>query len=207
MPFLFGISALTMLVGNIAAIFQGDVKRMLAYSGIAHAGYLLIGIIANSQDGVASLIFYLNVYLFMNIGAFAVVFIMEGEGPEGNSISRFNGLAKSHPLLAGAMSLFLLSLAGFPPTAGFFGKLYVFMAAIKHGYILITIVAVIATVISVYFYLKIIVAMYFHENESNEKVIIHRGMGTIIGVSTIAIILIGFFPSRLMRIALESIPF
>jgi NADH-quinone oxidoreductase subunit N len=205
MPFLFGISALTMLVGNIAAIFQGDVKRMLAYSGIAHAGYLLIGIIANSQDGVASLIFYLNVYLFMNIGAFAVVFIMEGEGPEGNSISRFNGLAKSHPLLAGAMSLFLLSLAGFPPTAGFFGKLYVFMAAIKHGYILI--VAVIATVISVYFYLKIIVAMYFHENESNEKVIIHRGMGTIIGVSTIAIILIGFFPSRLMRIALESIPF
>jgi len=207
MPFLFGISALTMLVGNIAAIFQGDVKRMLAYSGIAHAGYLLIGIIANSQDGVASLIFYLNVYLFMNIGAFAVVFIMEGEGPEGNSISRFNGLAKSHPLLAGAMSLFLLSLAGFPPTAGFFGKLYVFMAAIKHGYILITIVAVIATVISVYFYLKIIVAMYFYENESNEKVIIHRGMGTIIGVSTIAIILIGFFPSRLMRIALESIPF
>jgi len=207
MPFLFGISAITMLVGNIAAIFQGDVKRMLAYSGIAHAGYLLIGIIANSQDGVASLIFYLNVYLFMNIGAFAVVFIMEGEGPEGNSISRFNGLAKSHPLLAGAMSLFLLSLAGFPPTAGFFGKLYVFMAAIKHGYILITIVAVIATVISVYFYLKIIVAMYFYENESNEKVIIHRGMGTIIGVSTIAIILIGFFPSRLMRIALESIPF
>ena len=207
MPFLFGISALTMLVGNIAAIFQDDVKRMLAYSGVAHAGYLLIGIIANSQDGVASLIFYLNVYLFMNIGAFAVVFIMEGEGPEGNSISRFNGLAKSHPLIAGAMSLFLLSLAGFPPTAGFFGKLYVFMAAIKHGYILITIMAVIATVISVYFYLKIIVAMYFHENESNEKVIIHRGMGTIIAVSTIAIILIGFFPSSLMRIALESTPF
>ena len=207
MPFLFGISILTMLVGNIAAIFQNDVKRMLAYSGVAHAGYLLIGIIANSQDGVASLIFYLNVYLFMNIGAFAVVFIMEGEGPEGNSISRFNGLAKRHPLIAGAMSLFLLSLAGFPPTAGFFGKLYVFMAAIKHGYILITIMAVIATVISVYFYLKIIVAMYFHENESNEKIIIHRGMGTIIAVSTIAIILIGFFPSRLMRIALESTPF
>ena len=207
MPFLFGISVLTMLVGNIAAIFQNDVKRMLAYSGVAHAGYLLIGIIANSQDGVASLIFYLNVYLFMNIGAFAVVFIMEGEGPEGNSISRFNGLAKSHPLVAGAMSLFLLSLAGFPPTAGFFGKLYVFMAAIKHGYILITIMAVIATVISVYFYLKIIVAMYFHENESNEKIIIHRGMGTIIAVSTIAIILIGFFPSSLMRIALESTPF
>ena len=143
----------------------------------------------------------------MNIGAFAVVFIMEGEGEKGNSVSRFKGLAKNHPLLAGAMSLFMLSLAGFPPTAGFFGKLYVFMAAIKQGYILITIMAVIATVVSVYFYLKIIVMMYFHENESEEKVVIHRGMGTLIALSTIAIILIGFFPSGLMGIALDSIPF
>ena len=207
MPFLFGASVLTMLVGNIAAIFQDDVKRMLAYSGVAHAGYLLIGIVANSQDGVASLIFYLNVYLFMNIGAFAVVFIMEGEGKEGNSVSRFKGLAKNHPLIAGAMSLFMLSLAGFPPTAGFFGKLYVFMAAIKQGYILITIMAVIATVISVYFYLRIIVIMFFHENESEEQVVVYRGMGTIIALSSIAIILIGFFPSGLMSIALDSIPF
>lgn len=207
MPFLFGTSVLTMLVGNIAAIFQDDVKRMLAYSGVAHAGYLLIGIVANSQDGVASLIFYLNVYLFMNIGAFAVVFIMEGEGKEGNSVSRFKGLAKNHPLIAGAMSLFMLSLAGFPPTAGFFGKLYVFMAAIKQGYILITIMAVIATVISVYFYLRIIVMMYFHENENEEQVVVYRGMGAIIALSSIAIILIGFFPSGLMSIALDSIPF
>ena len=207
MPFLFGASVLTMLVGNIAAIFQDDVKRMLAYSGVAHAGYLLIGIVANSQDGVASLIFYLNVYLFMNIGAFAVVFIMEGEGREGTSVSRFKGLAKNHPLIAGAMSLFMLSLAGFPPTAGFFGKLYVFMAAIKQGYILITIMAVIATVISVYFYLRIIVMMYFYENESEEQVVVYRGMGTIIALSSIAIILIGFFPSGLMSIALDSIPF
>ena len=207
MPFLFGISVLTMLVGNIAAIFQDDVKRMLAYSGVAHAGYLLIGIVANSQDGVASLIFYLYAYLFMNIGAFAVVFIIEGEGKEGNSVSRFKGLAKNHPLIAGAMSLFMLSLAGFPPTAGFFGKLYVFMAAIKEGYILITVMAVIATVVSVYFYLRIITMMYFHEKEDDEKVVIYRGMGTIIALSSIAIILIGFFPSRLMSIAMESIPF
>lgn len=207
MPIMFGASVLTMLVGNIAAIFQDDVKRMLAYSGIAHAGYLLIGIVANSEEGVASLLFYLNVYLFMNIGAFAVVFIMEGDGKEGNSISRFKGLAKNHPLLAGAMSLFMLSLAGFPPTAGFFSKFYVFMAAIKQGYILITIMAVIATMISVYFYLRIIAMMYFHEGEGSEKVIIHRGMGTIIAVSSIAIILIGIFPSGLMQLALESVPF
>ena len=101
----------------------------------------------------------------------------------------------------------MLSLAGFPPTAGFFGKLYVFIAAIKQGYILITIMAVIATVVSVYFYLRIIVMMYFHENEDDEKMVIHRGMGTIVTLSSIAIILIGFFPSGLMNIALDSIPF
>ena len=207
MPFLFGVSVLTMLVGNIAAIFQDDVKRMLAYSGVAHAGYLLIGIVANSEDGVASILFYLSVYLFMNIGAFAVVFIMEGEGKEGNSIYRFKGLAKQRPMLAAAMSLFMLSLAGFPPTAGFFGKLYVFLAAIREGYILITIMAVIATVISVYFYLRVIVMMYFHEDESGELVVVHRGMGVIVAVSSLAILLIGFFPSGLMHLAHASIPF
>lgn len=207
MPFLFGISVLTMLVGNIAAIFQNDVKRMLAYSGIAHAGYLLIGIVANSQDGMASIIFYLSVYLFMNIGAFAVVFVMEGEGRESNSIYRFKGLAKRKPLLAAAMSLFMLSLAGFPPTAGFFGKLFVFFAAIKEGYILITVLAVIASMISVYFYLRVIVMMYFHEGETDEAIVLNRGMAAIVMVSSIAIISIGVFPSTLMQLALASIPF
>ncbi|MDH5789884.1 MAG: NADH-quinone oxidoreductase subunit N, partial [Nitrospinota bacterium] len=170
MPFLFGVSVITMLVGNTAAIFQNNVKRMLAYSGVAHAGYLLIGIVANSQDGMASILFYLGVYLFMNIGAFAVVYMLEGEGEEGNSINRFKGLAKRKPLLAAAMSLFMLSLAGFPPTAGFFGKLYVFVAAIKQGYVLIAIMAVVASMIAVYFYLRIIAMMYFQEGESDEAI-------------------------------------
>ncbi len=207
MPFLFGASVLTMLVGNIGAVFQDNVKRMLAYSGIAHAGYLLIGIVANSQEGMASIIFYLAIYLFMNIGAFAVVFIMEGEGQEGNSINRFKGLAKRSPLLAAAMSLFMVSLAGFPPTAGFFGKLYVFVAAIKAGYTLITILAVIASVISVYFYLRVIVMMYFHEEDEEIPFTIHKGMGAIVTVSTVAILAFGLFPSSLMQLALDSIPF
>ncbi|MEE2987771.1 MAG: NADH-quinone oxidoreductase subunit N [Nitrospinota bacterium] len=207
MPFFFGASVLTMLVGNIAAIFQNDVKRMLAYSGVAHAGYLLIGIVANSQDGVASIIFYLGAYLFMNIGAFTIVFILEGEGREGNSIYRFKGLGKRKPLLAAAMSLFMLSLAGFPPTAGFFGKLYVFIAAIREGYILITVLAVIATVISVYFYLRVIVMMYFHEQEDSGALTINKGMGAIVTVSSLAILIIGFFPSLLMQLARNSIPF
>jgi len=207
MPILFGASALTMLIGNTAAIFQDNVKRMLAYSGVAHAGYLLIGIVANSQDGVASILFYLAVYLFMNVGAFAVLFILEGEGKDGASIHRFKGLAKRNPLLAAAMALFMLSLAGFPPTAGFFGKLFLFVAAIKAGYTLITILAVIASVISVYFYLRVIAMMYFHESEGEQALSISRGMGALVGVSSLAILVIGLFPSGLMQVALNSLPF
>ena len=207
MPILFGVSALTMLVGNIAAIFQDDVKRMLAYSGVAHAGYLLIGILANNEEGMASIIFCLGVYLFMNIGAFAVVYIMEGTGQEGNSINRFKGLSKRNPMLAAAMSLFMLSLAGFPPTAGFFGKLFVFYAAIKAGYVLIAVLAVIASVIAVYFYLRVIVMMYFHESDEMEGIALNRGMAGIVAVSSFAIVFLGIFPSILMDIAMQSIPF
>ncbi|QPJ60540.1 MAG: NADH-quinone oxidoreductase subunit N [Candidatus Nitronauta litoralis] len=207
MPFFFGISALTMLVGNTAAIFQDNIKRMLAYSGIAHAGYLLMGIIANSQDGMASLIFYLAVYLFMNIGAFAVVFLLEGEGEGGSSIYRFQGLAKRKPKLAAAMALFMLSLAGFPPTAGFFGKLYLFWAAINSGYVLLAVLAVGASMIAVYFYLRIIVMMYFRDEEEEINIDMNRGMATIVTVSTVVIVVVGLYPSGLMQLALASIPF
>jgi len=207
MPILFGVSVLTMLVGNTAAIFQDDVKRMLAYSGVAHAGYLLIGVLANSQDGMASILFYLGVYLFMNIGAFAVVFMLEGEGEGSNSINRFKGLSKRQPYLAAAMALFMLSLAGFPPTAGFFGKLYLFVAAIKQGYVLIAIFAVIASMIAVYFYLRIIALMYFQTEESSEAIHISKGMTAIVTVASIAILAIGLYPSKLMALALASIPF
>jgi NADH-quinone oxidoreductase subunit N len=207
MPILFGASVLTMLVGNTAAIFQDDLKRMLAYSGVAHAGYLMIGIITNTQEGMASIIFYLSVYLFMNIGAFAVVFMMEGEGPEGNSINRFKGLAKRSPFLAVAMSLFMVSLAGFPPTAGFFGKLFLFYAAIKQGYLLITILAVFASIISVYFYLRVIAMMYFYEDEYAPQPFMHKGMRALVTVSSIAVLAIGLFPSFLMELAREAIPF
>lgn len=207
MPILFGISALTMIVGNTAAIFQDNVKRMLAYSGVAHAGYLLMGIIANSQDGMASLIFYLAVYLFMNIGAFAVVFLLEGEGEGGSSIYRFQGLAKRKPKLAAAMALFMLSLAGFPPTAGFFGKLYLFWAAINSGYVLLAVLAVAASMIAVYFYLRIIVMMYFRDEEEEIAIDMNRGMTTIVTVSTVVIVIVGLYPSGLMQLALASIPF
>ncbi|MFQ5717445.1 MAG: NADH-quinone oxidoreductase subunit N [Nitrospinales bacterium] len=206
-PFLFGISALTMLVGNTAAIFQNNMKRMLAYSGVAHAGYFLIGIVTNTGDGIAGILFYMGAYLFMNVGAFAVIYILEGEGEGAGSIDRFKGLGKRNPLLAATMSLFMISLAGFPPTAGFFGKLYLFVAAIKQGYALIAILAVTASMIAVYFYLRVVALMYFHEGEEEGTVQVNRGMGSLVAVSSLAIILIGIYPSQFMRLALDSIPF
>lgn len=143
----------------------------------------------------------------MNIGAFAVVFMMEGEGREGNSINRFKGLAKRSPFLAAAMSLFMVSLAGFPPTAGFFGKLFLFYAAIKKGYILITVLAVVASIISVYFYLRVIVMMYFHEDETAPQPAMHTGMRALVTISSIAVLAIGLFPSYLMEFARGAIPF
>jgi NADH-quinone oxidoreductase subunit N len=116
-------------------------------------------------------------------------------------------LAKKNPLLAASMSLFMISLAGFPPTAGFFGKLFVFYAAIKKGYILITVLAVIASIISVYFYLRVIVMMYFHEDEHVALPVIHKGMGALITVSSVVILAIGLFPSPLMELARGAIPF
>jgi NADH-quinone oxidoreductase subunit N len=143
----------------------------------------------------------------MNIGAFAVVYSMEGSGKEGNSIYRFKGLSKRNPLLAAAMALFMISLAGFPPTAGFFGKLFLFTAVIKEGFILIAIMAVIASIISVYFYLRVIAMMYFHDADDLGKVPLNRGMAIIVGVSSLAIIYIGIAPSSLMELALSSTPF
>ena len=180
---------------------------MLAYSGVAHAGYLLIGIVANNQEGVASVIFYLGIYLCMNLGAFAVVYILEGEGKEANSINLFKGLSNRNPYLAFAMALFMASLAGFPPTAGFFAKFYLFISAIKEGYVLLAVLAVVASMISVYFYLRIIVLMYFRENSEEVSINVTKGMGTLIVFSSVAIVIIGIFPSIFMQFALSSIPF
>ncbi len=133
--------------------------------------------------------------------------MMEGEGEESNSIQRFKGLGKRKPYFAAAMSLFMLSLAGFPPTAGFFGKLYLFVAAIKQGYVLIAALAVVASMISVYFYLRVISMMYFEKGEAEGEIHTSRGMTAVVTVSSVAILAIGLFPSKMMQLALASIPF
>ena len=160
LPALSAAAVLTMFAGNLAALRQKSVKRMLSYSSIAHAGYLLVAVVAGNAP---SLVFYLLVYLFMNGGAFAVLIAMSGRGFEHTSLDDFAGLGRRHPWLAASLSVFLLSLAGFPPTAGFLAKFYVFGAAVREGHVVLAVAAVLASLIAVAYYLKVIVVMYMHD--------------------------------------------
>jgi len=159
----WGISALsllTMVIGNLVALRQSNVKRILAYSSIAHAGYLLLAILARDASG---LIFYLTAYLFMNTGAFAAVIALAKPGQEYLELEDYSGIGFRYPWIGGTLTVFLLSLAGFPPTAGFLAKFYVFSAAVRAGLIPLVIVAVLTSLISVFYYLRIVVTMYMKE--------------------------------------------
>ena len=165
------LAVLTMTVGNLAALRQHSLKRMLAYSSIAQAGYMMVGLVAGTPAGLDALIYYLFVYTFMNLGAFAVAAQLEGRGaddPQDADISAANGLFARSPMLAVAMSIFLLSLAGIPPLAGFFGKLYLFSAAVESGWIWLAVVGMINSVISAYYYLRVTVAMFMVEPEEGK---------------------------------------
>ena len=156
-------AVLTMFWGNLAALRQKSVKRLLAYSAIAHSGYILVAVVSGDGPG---LVFYVIAYLFMNVGAFGVLAAMSGQGVERTSLADFAGLGRRHPWLAASLAVFLLSLAGFPPTAGFLAKFYVFSAAVAKGHVLLVVAAVLASLISVGYYLKVIVAMYMQDAES-----------------------------------------
>ncbi len=157
---IWAVAALTIIVGNLAALRQKNLKRLLAYSSIAHSGYLLIAVL--TADG-AGLVFYLLSYLFMNAGAFAVLAAMTRKGEEFVEIDDFAGMAARHPWLAGSLAVFLFSLAGFPPTGGFLAKFYVFGEAVRQGHAALVVIAVLGSLVSVYYYLKIVVVMYMTE--------------------------------------------
>ena len=159
------LAMLTMTVGNVIAIAQTNIKRMLAYSSIAHAGYVLIGLTAANNDGISSAMLYLLIYCVMNIGAFGAVILAKTADGESLMISDYAGLGTRKPLLAMFMSVMLLSLAGFPPTAGFVGKFYIFKAAVGAGHIWLVIIGAINTAISAFYYLRVVVTMYMREPE------------------------------------------
>ena len=198
---LIPIAILTMAVGNIAAISQTNIKRMLAYSSIAHAGYILLGIIAGTSEGMASILNYLFIYAFMNIGAFAVVIMLRSEGFKGDNISDYEGLAKTHPLAAALMLVFMFSLTGIPPTAGFMGKFYLFMSAISAGYTWLAVTAVIFSAISAYFYLRIVMYMYMKEPKAEVQLSVSPGIALALAITVIAVLVIGVLPSKIISVA------
>jgi NADH-quinone oxidoreductase subunit N len=163
-----GAAALTMIWGNVAALTQDNVKRMLAYSSIAHAGYALLGLMAGGVGGAQSVLFYMLVYTVTNLGAFGFVILLESRGFAGETVTDYAGLARRHPLAAFGMLLFLLSLGGIPPTAGFMGKLYLFAAAVNAGYVWLAVVAVLMSAVSLYYYFRIVLQMYLRDGESAE---------------------------------------
>ena len=199
------IAALTMTVGNLAAIVQTNIKRMLAYSSIAHAGYILVALVAANELGSASVLYYMLAYAFMNIGAFTVVIVLGRKGEENLNLEDYSGLAIRHPLLAFTMTVFMFSLAGIPPLAGFFGKFYVFSAAIKAGYVGLAVIGVLNSVMSVYYYLRVTVIMYMKE-PSREFAPLSLSPFTLAAllIAIIGTIQLGIFPSQLLELAQSS---
>jgi NADH-quinone oxidoreductase subunit N len=200
------LSALTMSVGNLVALRQTNLKRMLAYSSIAHAGYILTGVAAGSEAGASAILFYLFAYAFMNVGAFAVLIAVgrfPGSAQGGETLDDLAGLAGRKPGLALVMALFMLSLAGVPPLAGFLAKLYVFSAAVQAGLTWLAIVGVINSVLSAYYYLRVVVVMYMAEPRSGEvtKAPVCLALQVGVGIAALAIVVLGLWPAPILDLA------
>ncbi len=195
------ISALTLILGNVVAVVQSNIKRVLAYSSIAHAGYILIAVAAgvDSPNGVSSALFYMFAYLFTTIGAFAVVIALERKLGEGNSLDDFKGLAKRNPMMALAMAYFMFSLTGIPPTGGFSGKFYVFRAALEADLLWLAVVGIITSVVSGYYYLRVVYLMFMHDGKGDE-IVPHSGIKWAVGLTALATVILGFAPGAWFEI-------
>lgn len=206
LPVLWALAVLTMFVGNIAAIRQDDIKRMLAYSSIAHAGYLVVALVAHSDLGTSAFLYYLAAYTLMTIGAFGVVIVLGEKGTENTSIERdYAGIAWRHPLLAAAMALFMFSLTGIPPTAGFVGKFAILSAAVRAGHVPLAVLLVVASVISAYYYLKVVVSMYMWTSDRAPIRSQVPAMAVIALLIAVAGVLgLGIFPGSWVELARAS---
>jgi len=205
-PILVAVSILTMTVGNIAAITQSNVKRLLAYSSISHAGYILIGLIAGNDTGLTAVGLYLLIYTFTNIGTWAVIVALRRKDVIGEHIDDMAGLYHKHPTAAVLMLIFLLSLAGIPPTAGFIGKYYLFAAAIETGHNTLAVVAVLNAAISIYFYLRIVVSMFMRDATEKTGLTFAPGLTMALGIAFIFTMWIGIYPDPFIALARRAIP-
>ncbi|HVN22842.1 MAG TPA: NADH-quinone oxidoreductase subunit N [Syntrophorhabdales bacterium] len=203
---LWFIAVLTMIVGNVIALVQNNIKRLLAYSSIAHAGYILVAFVTGDKVLSSSILFYLMVYAFMNIGAFSVVMLLGRKGEPNEDIESYAGLAGRHPFVALCMSIFLLSLTGIPPLAGFAGKFYIFSAAIKSHYYWLAVIGVLNSVVAAYYYLRVLMYMYFKEPERELGAIdLSPAYVVVILISIAALLYMGILPRDMLLLAQKSV--
>jgi NADH-quinone oxidoreductase subunit N len=200
-----GLAVLTMGLGNIMALSQTNIKRMLAYSSIAHAGYALVGLAAGGPDGTASVMFYVFIYALTNLGAFGVVIMLRKAGERGEEIADYAGLGKTNKTAAFLMLIFMISLAGIPSVAGFMGKFYVFKSAVAAGLTWLAVVGVLFSALSAYFYLRVIMVMYMNEPKGNIELMTSPSLALALAISATAVICIGVFPSDLLNYARASV--
>jgi NADH-quinone oxidoreductase subunit N len=198
------LAIVTMTVGNLAALTQTNIKRMLAYSSIAHAGYILIGVVAGTSRGVAAMLIYLFVYSFMQLGAFTVVVLLRRRDVVGDELKDFSGLGFRHPFAAFAMLLFMLSLGGIPPTAGFMGKFWLFGAAIDAGYVWLAVIGVLNSAVSLYYYIRLVVFMYLKKDMMGSEPTASPSLSLALAVAVVATIALGIYPRLLFEVAEAS---
>jgi NADH-quinone oxidoreductase subunit N len=198
-------AALSMTIGNIGALVQNNIKRLLAYSSIAHAGYLLVAFAAAQTTGISAAIFYTASYAAMNVGAFAIVSHLAGKGERYVTLDDYSGLGRRSPLIAALLTIFLISLIGIPITGGFFAKFYVFSAAMQSNLVGLTIIGVINSAIAAYYYLRVIVYMYMRDERIEAPVTrIPAGLGAAVAISLIATIYLGVLPNRVLNDAIRA---
>jgi NADH-quinone oxidoreductase subunit N len=205
---MWTLAALTMVVGNVAAIAQGNIKRLLAYSSIAHAGYILMAFVPFGQgqvvsSAIASSLFYLLAYAITSLGAWAVVVALEKAEGKGLELVDYAGLARKYPFLAAAMMVFMLSFTGVPPTLGFWGKFYLFRTAIEGGYIGLALIGLLTSLVSAYYYLRVVVIMYMRPGEAEARREIWVNLVAIAAAA--ATVLLGFLPGPLFELASQAV--
>jgi NADH-quinone oxidoreductase subunit N len=205
-PLIWISALLSMTIGNFAALTQTNLKRMLAYSSIAHAGYVLVAVTAHTDVGSAAAMFYLAAYAFTNFGAFAVVAHVSGKGEKYTKVDDFKGLAQRQPAMAAMLTIFLLSLIGVPLTGGFFGKFYIFKAALEAHLVWLTVLGLLNSAVAAYYYLRVLVVMYMHDPDKSQDVLPAPGAGTSIAVfgSAIGTLVLGIFPSFVLDFAVKA---
>jgi NADH-quinone oxidoreductase subunit N len=205
-PAVAVIAIATMVLGTVVGVAQSNLKRMLAYSSIAHGGYLLVGLVAANQVGKAAILFYLLAYSVTNLAAFGVIALLGARDKANDSLRDYAGLWHTRPALAALMTVCLLSLGGLPPTAGFIGKWYIFSAAVSAGYYGLAVIGVLTSVISVFFYLRVVVMMYMAEREGGPLQVRITGVGmAALAVSIAAIFYLGVLPTQVLDLAANSI--